>query len=60
MIANNPLFLIPALTGFIFIVAGFIQYKFPPKNINAFYGYRTNRSMRDKISGTSHSYIHQN
>ena len=50
MIANNPLFLIPTLTGFIFIVAGFIQYKFPPKNINAFYGYRTNKSMRNQKS----------
>ena len=50
MIANNPLFLIPALTGFIFIVAGFIQYKFPPKSINAFYGYRTNKSMRNQKS----------
>ena len=50
MIANNPLFLIPTLTGFIFIVAGFIQYKFPPKSINAFYGYRTNKSMRNQKS----------
>lgn len=48
--ANNPLLLIPTLTGFIFIIAGFIQYKFPPKSINAFYGYRTNRSMRNKKS----------
>lgn len=50
MIANNPLFLIPTLTGFIFIVAGFIQFKFPPKSINAFYGYRTNKSMRNQKS----------
>lgn len=42
--------MIPALTGFIFIVAGFIQYKFPPKSINAFYGYRTNKSMRNQKS----------
>ena len=50
MIANNPLFLIPTLTGFIFIIAGFIQYKFPPKSINAFYGYRTNKSMKNQKS----------
>lgn len=50
MIANNPLFLIPTLTGFIFIVAGFIQYKFPPKSINLFYGFRTKRSMKDQKS----------
>lgn len=50
MIANSPLFLIPTLTGFIFIIAGFIQYKFPPKSINAFYGYRTNKSMRNQKS----------
>ncbi|MBV7441271.1 SdpI family protein [Weeksellaceae bacterium TAE3-ERU29] len=33
--------------GLIFIIAGFILYQFPPKNINSLYGYRTKRSMKD-------------
>lgn len=50
MILENPLFIIPVLTGLIFIIAGFIQYKFPPKKINNLYGYRTARSMRNQAS----------
>ena len=46
MIIENPLFLI----GLIFIVAGFILYKFPPKTINTLYGYRSKRSMRTQKS----------
>lgn len=48
MILNNPLLVIPVLTGFIFIVAGFIQLKFSPKKINNLYGYRTTRSMMNQ------------
>lgn len=44
----NPIFLIPALTGFIFIVIGFIFLKFPPKKINSIIGYRTSNSMKSQ------------
>ena len=44
----NPLFLVPTLTGLIFIVAAIITSKYPPKNINSVYGYRTKRSMLSK------------
>lgn len=43
----NPSGLVFLLVGAIFILAGAVQYKYPPKKINAFYGYRTARSMRD-------------
>ena len=33
--------------GIIFITAGFILYRFPPKKINYLYGYRTKNSMKD-------------
>lgn len=29
------------------LVIGILIYKFPPKNINGFYGYRTSRSMKN-------------
>ena len=45
---NNLLFLIPLFTGPIYIIAGIIMKKFPPKKINGLYGYRTSRSMRSK------------
>lgn len=45
---DNPLFLMPVLIGLIFIVAGFVLSKFPPKDVNALYGYRTNNSMKSK------------
>jgi uncharacterized membrane protein len=44
----NPIFLIPATTGPFFILMGIIMLKFPPKNINSFYGYRTISSMKSK------------
>jgi len=44
---DNPLFLIPVMTGVIFMVAGIIMLKFPPKNINSLYGYRTKNSMKN-------------
>lgn len=43
---ENPLFIIPFLGGVIFILAGFVQLKFPPKKINSLYGYRTKSSMK--------------
>ncbi|WP_304145585.1 SdpI family protein [Mesoflavibacter zeaxanthinifaciens] len=36
------------LSGIIFIITGFIMLKFPPKNINMLYGYRTTRSMKNQ------------
>ena len=45
---ENPLFFIPVLAGLIFLFAGIILLKFPPKKINGFYGYRTARSMKDQ------------
>lgn len=45
---NNPLFLIPATSGLIFILAGILLLKFPPKKINSFYGYRTGSSMKNQ------------
>ncbi|MCH1517659.1 MAG: SdpI family protein [Flavobacteriaceae bacterium] len=46
----NPLSLILCCGGLIFVIAGYIQQKFPPKKINHFYGYRTRKSMRDQES----------
>jgi uncharacterized membrane protein len=43
---ENPLFIIPFLTGIIFSVAGSIMLRFPPKKINSLYGYRTPSSMK--------------
>lgn len=45
---ETPLFLIPVLSGIIFILTGLLMYKFPPKSINSFYGYRTNNSMKNQ------------
>ena len=45
---ENPLFLIPVLTGLIFIIVGFIMLCFPPKRINMLYGYRTKSSMKNQ------------
>lgn len=38
----------PQLIGFIFIIAGYIQKRFPPKKINALYGYRMPSSMKNQ------------
>lgn len=44
---ENPLFLIPITSGLLFMIAGLILLKFPPKKINSMYGYRTNSSMKN-------------
>lgn len=44
----NPLFLIPATTGPIFIILGFLISNFPPKKINSIIGYRTSSSMKSQ------------
>ena len=45
---DNPLFLIPSSSGIIFMLAGFLMLKFPPKKINGLYGYRTLSSMKNQ------------
>lgn len=34
--------------GVVFVLLGAIMYKFPPKTINHFYGYRTTSSMKNQ------------
>ena len=41
-------FIGPQLIGLIFVVVGFIQKRFPPKHINALYGYRMPSSMKNQ------------
>jgi len=36
---------LPIVLGIFLVIVGFIMYRFPPKNINFFIGYRTPRSM---------------
>jgi uncharacterized membrane protein len=45
---KNPGFVILGSCGFIFFISGLIQLKFPPKDINSLYGYRTKSSMKSK------------
>ena len=45
---ENPLINITFFGGLILILAGLIMYKFPPKNINSLYGYRTSSSMENQ------------
>jgi len=44
----NPIFLGLVSIGLIFVLAGVILYKNPPKNMNWFYGYRTKTSMKNQ------------
>jgi uncharacterized membrane protein len=44
----SPLFLIPAATGLIVAFIGILLLRFPPENINNWYGYRTRRSMSEQ------------
>ncbi len=48
MSPQNSLFFMPLLVGSIFILTGFISYKFPPKKINNLYGYRTTNSRKSQ------------
>src|SRR6056297_3542787 len=45
---ENPLFMIPLLCGAVFVFAGLILHRFPPKKINGLYGYRTPASMKSQ------------
>ena len=47
---TNPLVLILCISGLIFLLAGFIQQRFPPKKINHLYGYHTSNSMKSQES----------
>lgn len=38
----------PQLIGAIFFVLGLIMQRYPPKQINSFYGYRTSASMKNQ------------
>lgn len=44
----NTFIFFPLLVGGILKMAGFIQFIYPPKGINALYGYRTSSSMKTK------------
>jgi len=44
----NPLFIICVSTGLVFIVMAIITSKYPPKEINSTYGYRTKSSMKSQ------------
>lgn len=41
---DNPLFFTMSLVGIVFFLAGLLMYMYPPKKINALYGYRTKTS----------------
>lgn len=45
---TNDLFLMSIIFGAISVVTGFILLKFPPKDVNFLYGYRTKNSMKSK------------
>ncbi len=45
---QNSLFFMPLLVGSVFIIAGYLTLKFPPKEVNYLYGYRTKSSMKNK------------
>lgn len=43
----NPIFIVLGPCGLIFVIVGWIMYKYPPREINGLYGYRTFNSMRN-------------
>ena len=46
---NIEFLYIPLVTGPIFLLGGLFLFKFPPKNINFLYGYRTKSSMKSQV-----------
>lgn len=44
----SPFFVICLLTGFIFIISGWLFTKYPPRRINSWYGYRTPASKKSQ------------
>lgn len=47
-LALGPFLLLDALTGVVFLLLGWVLYKYPPKEINSRYGYRTSKSMKSQ------------
>ena len=47
MLDNPPIF-VCVLCGLIYIVTGRLVFRYPPKKINDFYGYRTSRSKKSQ------------
>ena len=45
---DNSFLIIPAVTGPIIAIFGFVLLNFPPKKINGLYGYRTPTSMKSQ------------
>ncbi|PQJ21648.1 SdpI family protein [Tenacibaculum sp. SG-28] len=43
----NPFYYVLSINGLLFIFS-ILFYFFPPKNINSFYGYRTNKTMKNE------------
>jgi uncharacterized membrane protein len=44
----SPLFIVPILVGPIFLLAGWLLWRKPPKKINSLYGYRSRKSMENQ------------
>ena len=38
----------PQLLGVLWLVIGYIQYRFPPRKINSYYGYRTESAQKSQ------------
>jgi uncharacterized membrane protein len=45
---DNTLVLMPLITGPVFLIAGFLLRRYPPKHINWLLGYRTHRAMKSQ------------
>lgn len=45
---TSPYFWLPLIMGIIYFAVGYIIIKYPPTNMNGFYGYRTKRSKLSK------------
>lgn len=43
---TNPYFWIPIIMGVVYFVIGYVMIKYPPKDRNGFYGYRTKRARQ--------------
>lgn len=48
IVTYNPLINITLSVGLIFMAVGCAMYKFPPKNINALWGYRSSSSIKNQ------------
>jgi len=50
MLSFQTLLASPALVGIIFIIAGVVARRFPPRQINYIYGYRSRKSMSSQAN----------